>query len=107
MNFLIPCHRICSYLILPNQLELLLTQRLPLIIFFPIISPNQLELLLTQRLPLIIFFPIVSGNLTTAISDHLPQFLIPPHIFSNVPNRKTNIFERDWSRFNHEKFILD
>ena len=50
---------------------------------------------------------IVSGNLTATISDHLPQFLIAPHIFSNVPNRKTNIFECDWSEFNHEEFILD
>ena len=46
---------------------------------------------------------IVSGCLTATISDHLPQFLI----FSNVPNRKTNIFERDWSKFNHEEFVLD
>ena len=38
MNFLIPCHPICSYLMLPNQLELLLTQRLSQIISFPIIS---------------------------------------------------------------------
>ena len=37
MNFLIPCHPICSYLILFNQLELLLTQRLSLIRSFPII----------------------------------------------------------------------
>ena len=52
---------------------------------------------------------IVSRNLTGAISDHLPHlpFLIAPRIFSNVPNRKTNIFERDWSNFDHEKFILE
>ena len=35
---------------------------------------------------------IVSGNLTAIISEHLPQFLIAPHIFSNVANRKTNIY---------------
>ena len=50
---------------------------------------------------------IISGNLTSTISDHLPQFLIAPHIFSNAPNKKSNIFERDWSKFNHEEFILD
>ena len=50
---------------------------------------------------------IVSGNLTATNSDHLPQFLIAPHIFSNVSNRKNNIFEHDWSKFNHEEFILD
>ena len=49
---------------------------------------------------------IVSGNLTATISDHLPQFLIAPHIFSNVPNRNTNIFEHDWSKFSYEEFIL-
>ena len=31
----------------------------------------------------------------------IPQFLIVPHIFSNIPNRKTNVFECDWSKFNH------
>ena len=50
---------------------------------------------------------IISGNLTSTISDHLPQFLIAPHIFSNAPNKKSNIFERDWSKFNREEFILD
>ena len=49
---------------------------------------------------------IISGNLT-AISDYLPQFLIAPLIFSNAPNKKSNISERDWSKFNHEEFILD
>ena len=50
---------------------------------------------------------IISGNLASTISDHLPQFLIAPHIFSNAPNIKSNIFERDWSKFNCEEFILD
>ena len=50
---------------------------------------------------------VFTGNLTATISDHLPQFLIAPHIFSNVGNSKTNIFEPDWSKFNHEEFILD
>ena len=50
---------------------------------------------------------IVSGNLTAPISDHLPQFLIASHIYSNVPKRKATIFERDLSKFNHEEFILD
>ena len=49
---------------------------------------------------------IISGNLT-AISDYLPQFLIAPLIFSNAPNKKSNISECDWSKFNHEEFILD
>ena len=49
----------------------------------------------------------VIEKLKAIISDHLPQFLIAPHFFSNLSNRKTNIFERDWSKFNHEEFILD
>ena len=50
---------------------------------------------------------IISGNLTSTISDYLPQFLIAPHIFSNALNKNSKIFERDWSKFNHEDFILD
>ena len=41
------------------------------------------------------------------ISDPLPQFLIAPHIFSNASNKKSSIFERDWSKFNREEFIRD
>ena len=50
---------------------------------------------------------IISSNLTLTILDHLPQFLIAPHIFSNASNKKSNIFEHDWSKFNREEFILD
>ena len=50
---------------------------------------------------------IISGNLTSTISDHLPQFLIALQIFSNVPNKKSNIFEHDLSKFNREECILD
>ena len=42
---------------------------------------------------------IISGNLTATISDHLPQFIILPNIFSNSPSNKSNIYERDWSNF--------
>ena len=49
----------------------------------------------------------ISGNLTTTISDHLPQFLIVPNIFSNPPSLKSNICERDWSNFDQKNFILD
>ena len=37
----------------------------------------------------------ISGNLTATITDHLPQFLIAPDIFSNLPSTKLNIFERN------------
>ena len=49
----------------------------------------------------------ISGNLTATISDHLPQFMIVPNVFSNPPSNKANIFERDWSNFDQENFILD
>ena len=50
---------------------------------------------------------IISGNLTATISDHLPQFLFAPNILSNPSYNRSNIFERDWSKFNKENFILD
>ena len=41
------------------------------------------------------------------ISDHLPQFMIVPNVFSNPSPIKANVFERDWSNFDQENFILD
>ena len=49
----------------------------------------------------------ISGNLTATISDHLPQFAIIPNMFGNIPGNKSNIYERDWSKFDQENFILD
>ena len=49
----------------------------------------------------------ISGNLTATISDHLPQFLFTPNILLNPSYNRSNIFERDWSKFNKENFILD
>ena len=50
---------------------------------------------------------IISGNLTATISDHLPQFAIIPNMFGNISGNKSNIYERDWSKFDWENFILD
>ena len=50
---------------------------------------------------------IISGNLTATISDHLPQFSIIPNMFGNIPGNKSNIYERDWSKFDRENVILD
>ena len=50
---------------------------------------------------------IISGNLTASILDHLPQFLVAPNIFFNAFYPKSNNYERDWSRFDHENFVLD
>ena len=49
----------------------------------------------------------LSGNVAATIFDHLPQFLIVPDIFSNPPSNKSNIYERDWSNFDQENFVLD
>ena len=38
----------------------------------------------------------ISGHLTATISDHFPQFIILPNIFSNPPSSKSNIYEKDW-----------
>ena len=45
--------------------------------------------------------------MTAIISDHLPQFSIIPNMFGNIPGNKSNIYERDWSKFDRENFILD
>ena len=50
---------------------------------------------------------IISGNLTATISDILPQFAINPNMFGNILGNKSNIYERDWSKFDQENFILD
>ena len=46
------------------------------------------------------------GNLTATISNHLPQFAIIP-MFGNISGNKSNIYERGWSKFDQENFILD
>ena len=42
---------------------------------------------------------ITSCNLTATISDHLPQFAIISNMFGNISGNKSNIYERDWSKF--------
>ena len=41
----------------------------------------------------------ICGNLTSTISDRLPQFLIMPSIFSDPCSSKSNVYERSWSNF--------
>ena len=50
---------------------------------------------------------IILGNLTATISDHLPQFVIVPNMFGNISGNKSNIYERDWSKFDRGNFVLD
>ena len=50
---------------------------------------------------------ILSGNLTVTISDNLPQFAIIPNMFGNISGNKSNIYERDWLKFDREKFTIN
>ena len=56
--------------------------------------------------PTIISPDAISGNLTSTISDHLPQLTILPNVFCNTPSNQANIFERGWSKFDQENIIL-
>ena len=49
----------------------------------------------------------ISGNLAITISDHLPQLITLSNIFSNLLSKKSSIYERHWSNFVQENFILD
>ena len=49
----------------------------------------------------------VCGNLTSTISDHLPQVLFIPSMFSDSPDKKSNIFERSWTNFNQAEFVMN
>ena len=50
---------------------------------------------------------IICGNITATIPDHLPQVLVSQNTFANPASNKSNVFERDWSKFDQENFILD
>ena len=50
---------------------------------------------------------IISGNLTVSTSDQLPEFLVAPNIVFNASYPESNNYERDWSRFDQEHFVLD
>ena len=49
----------------------------------------------------------ISGNLTSTVSNHLPQFLILPKFFSNASPSKYNIYTHDWKKFDEEKFNFE
>ena len=44
--------------------------------------------------------------MTATISDNLPQFSTISNMFGNISGNKSNIYERDWSKFDQENFIL-
>ena len=45
--------------------------------------------------------------MTITISYHMPQFAIISNMFGYIPGNNSNIYERDWSKFDQENFILD
>ena len=49
----------------------------------------------------------MSGNISSSISDHLPQFFILPNFFSNSPPTKYSIIFHDWENFNNQSFLED
>ena len=58
--------------------------------------------------PNFISHEVISGNITATISDHLPQYAFVPNILSTNPStQKFNFYERDWSKFKQENFIID
>ena len=50
---------------------------------------------------------VIPDKLTSSTSDHLPQFLKAPNIFFNPTSSKSKMYERDWTKFDQETFILD
>ena len=46
-------------------------------------------------------------NLTSRVSDHLPQFLILLEFSSNAPRSKYNIYTHDSKKFDEEKSIFE
>ena len=80
--------------------------------FVPLIlQPNRItshsNTLIDNIFSNVIDSDIISGNLTATISDHLPQFSTIPNMSGNVSGNKSNIYERDWPKFNREHFILE
>ena len=50
---------------------------------------------------------LISGNITATISDHLSQILFIPNVLSNPSCQQANIYERDWSKFIQQIWVLD
>ena len=49
----------------------------------------------------------MSANISSSISDHLPQFCILPEFFSNSPPTKYNIISHELEKFNNQSFLED
>ena len=78
-----------------------------LYILYPTRITSHSKTLIDNVFPNYISHEIISGNITAIISDHLPQVSFVPNILSNPSTQKSNFYERDWSKFKQENFILD
>ena len=50
---------------------------------------------------------LIYGTISATISYHLPHLLFVPNILSNPFSENSNFYERDWSKFKQENFLLD
>ena len=50
---------------------------------------------------------LISGNITTSISDHLPQFLLIEYEQRTKNKTTINLTKRNYKNFDKENFILD
>ena len=50
---------------------------------------------------------LIYGNISATISYHLPHLLFVPNILPNPFSQNSNFYERDWSKFKQENFLLD
>ena len=88
-------------------LDSLATNSFTLLILQPTIITSHSNTLMDNIFSNVIDPDKISSNLTVTISDHLPQFSIISNMFGNISGNKSNIYERDWSKFDPENFILD
>ena len=80
--------------------------------FIPyILQPTRLtshsKILINNIFSNAISHEVISGNITTTISDYLPQFSFVPNVLSNPSCQNSNINERNWSKFVQQNFCLD
>ena len=80
--------------------------------FIPyILQPNRLtthsKTLIDNIFSNLISHEAIPGNVTGAIFGHLPQYLFVPNVLWNPLCQKSNIYERDWSKFVHQNFPFD
>ena len=75
------------------------------LILYPAIISSHCNTLIDNT-----FSNVIDPDITVndpLLTDHLLQFLIIPNMFANMSSNKSNIYERHWSKFNQENFILD